>query len=322
MILVTGGAGYIGSHTVRRLLDDGRQVVAADNLIYGHRQAVDARAVFVHADLADKYSLQRLFATYPIEAVVHFAAFAYVGESMAEPEKYYLNNVAGSLNLLAAMRAAGVGKIVFSSSCATFGEPAYLPIDESHPQNPLNPYGRSKLAVEKILADYHRAYGLKYIALRYFNAAGAAADGNLGESHRPETHLIPLVLQALAGRDKSIKIFGNDYDTQDGTCVRDYVHVEDLAEAHRLALEKTDVFCGCLNLGTGVGASVKEIIAAAEEVTGRLCPTEYAPRRPGDPARLTADNKKAAQVLGWRPRHTDIREIIRTAWNWETNRKY
>ena len=322
MILVMGGAGYIGSHTVKHLLDNGYEVVVADNLIYGHREAVDKRAQFVLADLADIESLEQLFQNHKIDAVVHFAAFAYVGESVEAPEKYYYNNVVGTLNLLKVMLAHGVKKIVFSSTCATYGEPHYTPIDEKHNQTPINPYGRSKLMIEQIFADYEKSYGLQYIALRYFNAAGCSADGSIGESHMPETHLIPLVLQAISGQRQNIKVFGSDYDTPDGTCIRDYIHVEDLALAHRLALEKLGQFSGCINLGTGVGTSVKEIIIAAEEVSHKKCPVEYVSRRAGDPARLFADNRKAKEILGWYPKYIDIKEIIRTAWNWELNRKY
>lgn len=322
MILVTGGAGYIGSHTVKGLLDNGYDCAVADNLVYGHREAVDQRVAFEQADLLNKDSLRHIFCKFRPKAVIHFAAFAYVGESIGSPQKYYRNNVIGTLNLLSVMREFSVEKIVFSSTCATYGEPQYLPINENHPQNPINPYGRTKLMIEQILFDYRRAYGLKYISLRYFNAAGAAADGSIGESHRPETHLIPLVLQALKGERQNIKIFGSDYDTPDGTCIRDYIHVEDLAEAHCLALEKAGIFNGCLNLGTGKGISVKEIVAAAEKASGLKCPLEYASRRPGDPAQLWADNRKAKEILGWRPRYTDINEIVRTAWNWETNRKF
>ncbi|HJA08101.1 MAG TPA: UDP-glucose 4-epimerase GalE [Candidatus Mailhella merdigallinarum] len=322
MILVMGGAGYIGSHATKHLLDNGYEVVVADNLVYGHRQAVDARAQFCHADLLDTFSLQKLFATYHIDAVIHFAAFAYVGESVAEPGKYYNNNVVGTINLLNVMQAFGVGKIIFSSTCATYGEPRYTPIDERHPQFPINPYGRSKLMIEQLFADYGRAYGLKYIALRYFNAAGCSADADIGESHTPETHLIPLVLKAINGERDVVKIFGTDYDTPDGTCIRDYIHVEDLALAHRLALEKLDGFSGGLNLGIGVGTSVREIIATAEKVSGQKCPVEYAPRRPGDPAKLFADKRKAEEILGWTPQYTGMEDIIRTAWNWEKNRKF
>lgn len=322
MILVMGGAGYIGSHTVRHLLDKGYEVLVADNLIYGHKEAVDERAKFVYADLLNPYSLDELFKNNNVDAVIHFAAFAYVGESVNNPEKYYYNNVIGTINLLHTMLKHNVKNIVFSSTCATYGEPKYTPIDEMHPQNPINPYGRTKLMIEQIFADYERAYGLRHIALRYFNAAGCSADGKIGESHNPETHIIPLVLQAIKGERENIKIFGSDYDTPDGTCIRDYIHVEDLAQAHRLAVEKLEAYSGCINLGTGVGTSVKEIIAAAEAVSGKKCPTEYAARRAGDPARLYADNTKAKAILGWQPKYLDIKDIIKTAWNWELNKRY
>lgn len=322
MILVVGGAGYIGSHTLKHLLDNSYNCIVADNLIYGHKEAVDDRALFVKADLLDKNSLRQIFKENTIEAVIHFAAFAYVGESVNSPQKYYHNNVIGTLNLLDVMLEFNVKKIVFSSTCATYGEPEYVPIDENHKQKPINPYGKTKLIVEQIFEDYHKAYGLKYIALRYFNAAGASADGTIGESHEPETHLIPLVLKAIKGERSSIKVFGYDYDTPDGTCIRDYIHVEDLACAHRLALEKLDDYVGFINLGTGVGSSVKEIIATAEQVAQKKCPVEYVERRVGDPARLYADNKKAKDILGWFPRYTQIGSIIQTAWNWETNRSF
>lgn len=320
-ILVMGGAGYIGSHTVRHLQEHGYGCIVADNLIYGHREAVSASS-FELADLADKASLKAVFDKYRIDAVVHFAAFTYVGESVENPRKYYENNVVGTLNLLDVMLDHDVKKIVFSSTCATYGNPQYMPLDEKHPQAPINPYGRSKFVIEKIFEDYGRAYGLKYAVLRYFNAAGASKDGQIGESHNPETHLIPLVLKAIKGERDCIKVFGTDYDTPDGTCLRDYVHVEDLAAAHRLALEKLDEFQGFLNLGTGIPTSVLEIIRAAEKVSGRKCPVVYEKRRAGDPAVLYAANEEARRVLGWKPGYTDIEEIIRTAWNWEMNRKF
>lgn len=320
-ILVMGGAGYIGSHTVRHLQTHGYNCIVADNLIYGHREAVSASS-FELADLLDKASLRTVFNKYRIDAVVHFAAFTYVGESVENPRKYYENNVVGTLNLLDVMLDHDVKKIVFSSTCATYGNPQYMPLDEKHPQAPINPYGRSKFVIEKIFEDYGRAYGLKYAALRYFNAAGASKDGQIGESHSPETHLIPLVLKAIKGERDCIKVFGTDYDTPDGTCLRDYVHVEDLAAAHRLALEKLDEFQGFLNLGTGIPTSVLEIIRAAEKVSGRKCPVVYEKRRAGDPAVLYAANEEARRVLGWKPEYTDIEEIIHTAWNWEMNRKF
>ena len=241
---------------------------------------------------------------------------------MIDPQKYYQNNVAGTLNLLSVMKKHGVDKIVFSSTCATYGEPQYTPIDEKHPQNPINPYGRTKLMIEQAFADYAKAYGLKYIALRYFNAAGAAKDGSIGESHEPESHLIPLILKTIKGERSCIKIFGSDYPTPDGTCLRDYIHVEDLAEAHRLALEKLDQYSGYINLGTGIKTSVKEMIAAAEAVTGKKCPVEFADRRAGDPAELYAANGKSKEILGWEPKYTDIKEIVATAWYWEEHKKY
>ncbi len=318
-----GGAGYIGSHTVKHLQEQGYSCVVADNLVYGHRQAVPEGVPFEKADLADVASLEPIFSKYDFSAVLHFAAYAYVGESVTDPQKYYQNNVAGTLNLLSVMKKHHVNKIVFSSTCATYGEPKYTPMDEKHPQNPINPYGRSKLMIEQVFADYARAYGLKYAALRYFNAAGAAQDASIGESHNPETHLIPLVLQAIKGERSCIKIFGTDYPTPDGTCLRDYIHVEDLACAHRLALEKLNDFSGYVNLGTGIKTSVKDIIAAAEKVTGKTCPVQPAPRRAGDPAELyAAAHGPAETVLGWKPRYLQIEDIIATAWKWEQNRRY
>jgi len=321
-ILVFGGAGYIGSHTVKHLQEHGYRCVVADNLVCGHAEAVLPPAVLEKVDLNDPVALEKLFSKYKFDAVLHFAAFAAVGESVLDPQKYYHNNVVGTLNLLAAMKKHGVNKIVFSSTCATYGEPQYTPIDEKHPQNPINPYGRTKLMIEQAFADYARAYGLKYIALRYFNAAGAAADGSIGESHGLESHLIPLILKTIKGERPCIKIFGTDYPTPDGTCLRDYIHVEDLASAHRLALEKLDQYSGYINLGTGIKTSVKEMIAVAEQVTGKKCPVEYAPRRAGDPAELYAANGKAKEILGWQPRYTQIKDIIATAWKWEGHKKY
>jgi UDP-glucose 4-epimerase len=317
-ILVFGGAGYIGSHTTRHCLASGYHPVVADNLVYGHRESVPDGVPFERVDLANPEQLAGLFKKYHFDAVIHFAAFAYVGESVGDPAKYYRNNVVGTINLLDAMMAAGVKNIVFSSTCATYGEPAYTPIDERHPQNPINPYGRTKLMIERVLADYERAYGLRWIALRYFNAAGAAF--GVGESHNPETHLIPLVLRAIMG-DGAIDVFGTDYDTPDGTCIRDYIHVEDLANAHRLAVEKLGEFTGAINLGTGVGTSVREIIAVSEKVSGKECPVNWAPRRAGDPARLFAANAKAREVLGWIP-EKNMEEIISDAWAWENGRGF
>ncbi|MFA7658254.1 MAG: UDP-glucose 4-epimerase GalE [Candidatus Gastranaerophilaceae bacterium] len=322
-ILVAGGAGYIGSHTVKYLLNNNYNVVVVDNLVYGHKEAVLTKN-FEKVDLKDKNALNEVFKKYKIDAVIHFAAFTYVGESVTNPKKYYWNNVVNTLNLLDAMVENNVKNIVFSSTCATYGNPQYTPIDENHPQNPINPYGKTKLMMEQIMADYEAAYGLKYAALRYFNAAGCDAQGELGESHNPETHLIPLVLKAIKGEIPQISVFGTDYDTKDGTCIRDYIHVEDLADAHMLAMEKLfeTQKSYCINLGTGIGTSVKEVIKAAEEVTGRRVPLVYGERREGDPAKLFASNKKAKEILGWQPKYTDIREIIRTAWLWEQNKKF
>lgn len=322
-ILVTGGAGYIGSHTVKYLLHNNYNVVVVDNLVYGHKEAV-LTPNFEQIDLADKPALDMVFKKYKIDAVIHFAAYTYVGESATQPQKYYWNNVANTLNLLDAMLENGVKNIVFSSTCATYGNPQYTPIDEKHPQSPINVYGRTKLMMEQIMADYEAAYGLKYAALRYFNASGADAQGELGESHDPETHLIPLVLQAIKGERSNITVFGTDYDTPDGTCIRDYIHVEDLASAHMLALEKLLNGSDSLqiNLGTGIGNSVREIITAAEAVTGQKVPVVYGERRIGDPAILYAANEKAKKVLNWNPKYTDIKEIIKTAWAWEQNKKF
>lgn len=320
-ILVMGGAGYIGSHTLKHLSEQGYDVLAADNLAAGHREAV-LNSPLIIADLLDETSLEAVFTTHKIDAVIHFAAFSLVGESVKDPAKYYRNNVIGTFNLLEAMRRHNVNKIVFSSTCATYGQPHYVPMDEKHPQAPINPYGQTKLAIENMFRDYHAAYGLQYIALRYFNAAGADESGLIGESHNPESHLIPLALQAVKGERENIKIFGNDYETPDGTCLRDYIHVNDLAVAHRLALEKLDNFQGFVNLGTGIPTSVLEIIKAAEKVSGKSCPAVMSERRPGDPAKLYADNRTAQNILGWKPQYTDIEAIIGTAWNWELNRRF
>ena len=319
-ILVMGGAGYIGSHTVKHLIENGYNVIVADNLSMGHREAVKTDK-FELADLMDKESLRVVFKKYPIDTVINFAGFIAVGESVENPAKYYQNNVVGTLNLLDIMLENNVKKIVFSSTAAVFGNPLYVPIDEKHITNPINPYGQTKLMIEKIFADYQRAYGLKYIAFRYFNASGCAVDGSIGESHNPETHLIPLVLKAIKGERANIKIFGDDYETPDGTCIRDYIHVNDLAEAHRLAVENIDKFTGVLNLGTSNGTSVKEIIDIAENITGKKCPVVIEGRRAGDPAILSATSGKAKEILGWKPKLT-MEDIIKTAWNWELNKKY
>lgn len=321
-ILVVGGAGYIGSHTVKMLAKKGYNPVVYDNLSKGHKEAVEGFS-FEEGDLGDKTRLSEVFKKHQIEAVMHFAAFIEVGESVKEPSKYYHNNVSKVLNLLDAMKENGIKYFVFSSTAATFGEPVKNKIDETHPQLPINPYGNTKLMVEKMLEDFDRAYGLKAVALRYFNASGADDSGRIGESHSPETHLIPLVLQAAAGKRPSIKVFGNDYPTPDGTCIRDYVHVNDLARAHILALEKMEKENQSLryNLGSGSGYSVAELINEAKSVTGINFKVETEGRRAGDPAVLVADPAKAERELGWKPQY-GLRKIIETAWNWEKNRRF
>ncbi len=321
MILVVGGAGYIGSHTVRELLNNNYDVVVVDNFSTGHREAISNVKNIEVADLLDRNSLDIIFKKYSIDTVIHFAASISVPESVENPEKYYSNNLIGTLNLLNVMKDNNVKNIVFSSTAAVFGNPEYVPVDEKHPNFPINPYGMTKLMVEKVLNDYRSAYGFNYIALRYFNAAGCSSDGVIGVSNKNESHLIPIVLQAINGVREKLFVFGNDYNTKDGTCIRDYIHVEDLAVAHRLAIENLDKFSGVINLGTGVGASVNEIIKLSEEITGKICPVEYKDRRAGDPAILIADNKLAYEILGWKP-EKNIKEIIQTAYNWEINKKY
>ena len=317
-ILVTGGAGYIGSHTVRHLQASGYKVVVLDNMVYGHEEAVLDRDVqLVKGDLNDEKLLAGLFKEQAFTAVVHFAAYAYVGESIHAPQKYYLNNVVGSLNLLKAMNEYKCRNFVFSSTCATYGNPQYTPMDENHPQDPINPYGMSKLMLERIVRDYHRAYGLNYVFLRYFNACGTSFDGKIGEDHDPETHLIPLVIRAVQNPEEPVTIFGEDYDTPDGTCIRDYIHVEDLADAHVMALDsllKGGESIAC-NLGTGTGNSVKEVISMVEKVTGQTVPVKTGERRAGDPARLIANPGKAKELLGWQAKYT-LEDSVRTAWNW------
>jgi UDP-glucose 4-epimerase len=317
-LLVVGGAGYIGSHMVKHLLRRGCDVVTFDNLSTGHRDAV-LGGEFVLGDLADHDALDALFTQYRFDAVFHFASFIQVGESVKEPAKYYANNVVNTLKLLDAMVAHGVGRFVFSSTAAVYGEPAYTPIDEAHPKQPINPYGKTKWMVEQILEDYDRAYGLRSIALRYFNAAGADPEGQLGERHDPETHLIPLVLQAASGRRPHISVFGRDYDTPDGTCIRDYIHVSDLADAHWLALNKLmqGADSAAYNLGNGNGFSVQQVIDTAARVTGRAIPVVDTPRRDGDPARLVADSSAARQALNWQPARFGLESIIEDAWKWE-----
>ena len=318
-VLVVGGAGYIGSHMVKMLVDTGHEVITFDNLSSGFRDAV-LGGTFVQGDLADLTALDQVFEQYKPEAVMHFASYIQVGESVQHPDKYYLNNFTNTLNLLNAMVKHQVKHFIFSSTAAVFGEPEYVPIDEVHAKNPLNPYGRSKWMVEQVLADYERAYGLKSVCLRYFNAAGADPSGLLGERHEPETHLIPLVLQALSGRRPHISVFGRDYDTPDGTCIRDYIHIVDLCSAHLLALQKLMEIGESMrfNLGNGEGFSVQQVIAAAERVTGKKIKIVEGPRREGDPARLVADATLAKKVLDWQPVYTDLETIIAHAWQWET----
>ena len=320
-ILVTGGAGYIGSHTCKLLHAEGYTPVAMDNLVYGHESSVKWGPL-VKGDINDPILLDKVFKRYSPAAVIHFAAFAYVGESVAEPEKYYQNNVGATLTLLGAMRRNGCSHIVFSSSCATYGLPDSLPISETHAQNPINPYGRSKLMVEQILRDYDQAYGVKSVALRYFNAAGADMDGEVGEDHTPETHLIPLTIYAALGLQPHIRVFGTDYDTEDGTAVRDYVHVADLAEAHVqslkfLAHRQTGLE---INLGTGRGCSVMEIIKEVQQLSSVEFPVIFEQRRQGDPPILVAATGKAKQLLGWQPSRSDRHTIISSAWNWHIRR--
>lgn len=315
-ILVVGGAGYVGSHAVRVLGRLGHEIWAYDNLSLGHRAAVPSGRL-IEGDLADRDRIEKSLTDKRIEAVMHFAAFALVGESVAEPAKYYHNNVALTLTLLEAMRATGVMKIVFSSTTATYGAPSRLPITEDQPQQPINPYGFTKLVVERALADYAAAYGLAFAALRYFNAAGASPEGDIGEDHDPESHLIPLVLQVALGQRERITIFGDDYPTPDGTCIRDYVHVDDLGAAHGSALERLEPGRGLkVNLGTGRGYSVRQVIEACRRATGHPIPAIVGPRRPGDPPELVADAGRAREVLGWRPRYPEIDAIVATAWNW------
>jgi UDP-glucose 4-epimerase len=315
-ILVTGGAGYIGSHAVRLFLERGHDVWIYDNLSMGHRAAVPAERLIV-GDLAETARLDQALVAQRIEAVVHFAAFAYVGESVQQPAKYYQNNLVNTLHLLDALRRLRIDRFVFSSTCATYGVPEKVPITETEKQKPINPYGNTKLAVEYALADYAAAYNWGFAALRYFNAAGASPAGDIGEDHEPETHLIPLVLQAVLGQRPAITVFGSDYPTPDGTCIRDYIHVDDLAEAHLLALENlTPGKHLHYNLGTGRGYSVREVIRLAEEVTGKPVPVKEGPRRAGDPPALVASAEKIQRELGWKPRYNDLRAILETAWNW------
>jgi UDP-glucose 4-epimerase len=316
-IFVTGGAGYVGSHCVKDLCEHGHTVVVYDDLSRGHRAAVHARARLIAGSLGDRAALSQALSSQSFDAAMHFAAFAYVGESVEKPLAYYRNNTANTLTLLEALSETGVRKLVFSSTCATYGTPARVPISETEPQSPINPYGRSKLAVEWMLADSAAAWGLGSCALRYFNACGAAADATIGEDHEPETHLIPIVLQTALGQRPHVSVFGTDYETPDGTCIRDYIHVEDLAEAHRLAIEAIEPGeAMAYNVGTGVGCSVRQIIDAARRVTGRPIAVKEGPRRPGDPPRLVADASRIHERMGWRARWLDIDEIVRSAWRW------
>lgn len=317
-ILVTGGAGYIGSVTAELLRARGEEVVVLDNLSRGHRAAVAPETPFYEGNVGDRELVARIVRQHAVESCVHFAAFAYVGESVAQPALYYENNVEQGVRLLGALVGAGVRRLVFSSTCATYGEPRRIPIDEAHPQQPTNPYGWSKLFLERIMADYDHAYGLRFVALRYFNASGAVPER--GEHHEPETHLIPLVLKAAGGAIEHVSVFGGDYETHDGTCVRDYIHVADLAEAHALALDhlRGGGASAAVNLGNGQGYSVLEVVEAARRVTGREIKVEMQERRPGDPSHLVADAARARDLLGWRPRHPDLDAIIGSAWEWHT----
>lgn len=317
-ILVTGGAGYIGSVAVDDLIDAGEKVVVLDNLSRGHREAVNENAVFYQGDIGDVDLVKQICREHDVTAAMHFSAFAYVGESVERPDIYYQNNVFQTARLLDALRECGVKQFVFSSTCATYGEPVQMPMDETHPQFPTSPYGQTKLMVEHILGDYDRAFGMKFVALRYFNACGAT--DRRFERHDPETHLIPLILDAAEGKLKSLSVFGDDYPTPDGTAIRDYIHISDLSQAHLLALKylqnggNSDAF----NLGNGSGFSVLEVIDAAERVTGRDVPYTIEPRRAGDPSRLIAKAEKARSVLGWDPQHADLESIIASAWKWRS----
>jgi UDP-glucose 4-epimerase len=316
-IFATGGAGYVGSHCVKRLVAAGHEVAVYDNLVYGHRQAVDRAATFIEGDLADVEKLNQVLQAGRFDAVMHFAAYLNVAESVQQPLLYYRNNVVNTVNLLEAMYAARIRRLVFSSSCAVYGAPETLPITEDTPKNPINPYGATKLTMEWLLRDSAAAWGLGSVSLRYFNACGAAADGTLGEDHRPEVHLIPLVLQVALGQRETITIFGTDYPTPDGTCIRDYIHVEDLAKVHLLAVEQvSEGQAEAFNVGTGWGRSVLEIIAAARRVTGHTIPAQAAARRLGDPPALYAASDKLRQRYGWEPRRSDLEPIITSAWRW------
>jgi UDP-arabinose 4-epimerase len=316
-VLVTGGAGYIGSHTCKALAQQGYQPIVYDNLIYGHPWAVKWGSLEV-GDIQDYRRLSQVVRQYQPIATIHFAAFAYVGESVADPAKYYRNNVSGTLNLIECLKDHNLNHLIFSSTCATYGVPKKIPIREDHQQVPINPYGQSKLMIEKILQDFSNAYGFKSVALRYFNAAGADSDCDIGEQHDPETHAIPLILDAIQNSEKPFTVFGTDYDTPDGTCIRDYIHVSDLAQAHVLALQylQNDGETTAYNLGNGEGYSVKELINAAERITAKKVKARLGERRPGDPDRLVGDANKIKKELGWTPQFANLEEIIETAWKW------
>jgi UDP-glucose 4-epimerase len=318
MILVTGGAGYIGSVTVEQLRSRGQKVVVLDNFLRGHRAAIDGDIPLYEGNIGDRELLARIATEHQIEACIHFAALAYVGESVADPARYFENNVGSGIALIGALLEADVRRIVFSSTCATYGEPQEIPISESHPQNPTNPYGWTKLVMERILASYDSAYEMRYVALRYFNASGATEQH--GEYHEPETHLIPNVMSAAQGRLPAVSVFGSDYPTADGTAVRDYIHVADLGAAHLLALDYLQAggTSECVNLGTGKGYSVLEVIQTARRVTGRPIAINKEPRRAGDPSHLVANADKAQTLLGWRPSYSDLESIIRSDWQWRT----
>lgn len=319
-ILVAGGAGYIGSHMVKDLVEHGQEVIVADNLSTGHRDAINPKAKFYEGDIRDRKFLDKIFDNENIEAVVHFAAFSIVPESMSKPLKYFDNNTGGMITLLEAMRDHNIKYIVFSSTAATYGVPEHMPIKETDPQNPINPYGLSKLMMEKMMHWADKAYGIKFVALRYFNVAGAAPDGTIGEDHGPETHLVPIILQVAQGKRDELSIFGDDYNTPDGTNVRDYVHVMDLADAHILAIKYLEAGneSNAFNLGSSTGFSNKQMLEAAREVTGEPIPAKIAPRRPGDPDSLVAASDKARNVLGWDPKYDDVHDIIATAWKWHS----
>ncbi|HOG13567.1 MAG TPA: UDP-glucose 4-epimerase GalE [Synergistales bacterium] len=322
MLLITGGAGYIGSHVVLGLLERGREVLVLDNLCRGHEDLI-GKAVFEKADLRDLTQVRKVLDKYPIDGILHFAALSLVGDSLSDPHSYYRNNIGGTMNIITTMLEAGIERIVFSSSAAVYGEPRTLPVREEAAKAPTNPYGETKLFIESMLRRSFKAYGIKSVSLRYFNAAGADPAARTGEDHHPETHLVPLALDAVLGRIEELTVYGNDYPTHDGTCIRDYVHVTDLADAHIRALEglESGTFgCEAFNLGNGRGFSVLEIVSAVRSVTGRGFPLRFAPRRPGDPAVLVASSSKAEKEMGWKRRYTDIDEIIETAWKWHQKR--